>query len=88
MGLIRIIDKFYAEKYCKPLLLDGYNYFYPCTKDKCFKKYDRGMTFSTNGKVYRICMLFMQESDFDKAVRSKIEKAGKIFREFYRKFLF
>jgi|GEM_PF-4840587 hypothetical protein len=73
MGLLRIVHALEAMQKCKPESIDERTFFYACTQDKCLiGKYDRGATFSGNGKVYKICMLFMQMTGFDKFVIEKI----------------
>lgn len=73
MGLLRIIHVLEAEQKCKPKSIDKGTFFYACTKDKCIiGRYDKGGVFSSNGKVYKICMLFMQMTEFDKFVIEKI----------------
>lgn len=81
MGLIRLKDKLYAKIYCNPKPLEGHPSFYPCTKDKCFKRYDKEATFSTNGKDYRLCSLFMYADRLEEIVNAALSGIGSFFKK-------
>lgn len=85
MGLLRVFDILRVEKKCKPKKLEEYTDFYACTKDRCIiRRYDCG-TLSTNGKVYKICMLFTYRSKFDEFVINKLNKIKRTYKNFYIK---
>ena len=86
MGLLRIIDTFKAERECKPQQLEGHTHFYACIKDRCIiRRYDRGATFSSDGKIYKLCLLFMYRSKFDEFVINKLDKIKRTYKNFYIK---
>lgn len=81
MGLLRVVDTILAEIKCNPEQIKGYTLFYACTKDKCIiRSYDRGGTLSTNGKVYKLCMLFTNRSKFDEFFIDNFHKLKEAYK--------
>ena len=73
MGLHKIIHILRAEK-CNKEKLEGFNNFYSCKEERCFRRYDRGATLSIKGNVYKICMLLTYQTPLEKAVTGKLDK--------------
>ncbi len=60
MGLLRIIDKKQAEK-CKKEKLEQFDNLYLCREKRCFRRYDKGITY--NGE--KVCDILIYETNFE-----------------------